>query len=69
KRAYNLEMDSGVKAQIVRIATSLRSADDTHASAIVAEDILKDALKNPDELVKKAANEIMAHRAAAAARK
>jgi hypothetical protein len=65
RRAYNLEMDSGVKAQIVRVATSLRSEDDTHASAIVAEDILKDALRSADELVKKAADGIAAQRAAA----
>lgn len=65
RRAYNLEVDSGVKAQIVRIATSLRSEDDTHASAVVAEEILQDALKSADEVVKKAADGVVSQRAAA----
>ncbi|MCB9452060.1 MAG: HEAT repeat domain-containing protein [Anaerolineaceae bacterium] len=65
RRAYILEGDSHVKAQIVRVATSLRSEDDSHASAIVAEEILSDALKSQDEVVKKAADGVAAHRATA----
>ncbi len=54
KRAYNIEMDSEVKAHIVRVAASLMSA--------AGEEILRDALRNDDEAVKKVAGKIMADR-------
>lgn len=65
KRAYYLEMDSDVKAQIVRISTSLMEDDINSPSNKAASEILQDALKSKDASVKKAADEIMANRARA----
>lgn len=62
RRAYNLEMDSAVKAQIVRVANSLMDADKNSASAKVADDILQDALKSKDMVVKKAADDLVKNR-------
>jgi HEAT repeat protein len=68
KQAYYRESDSSVKAQMVRVATSLM-AENTGAgdSAQVAEQILKDALENPDGKVRRVAEEIVAQRRVAAA--
>ncbi|MEO8610305.1 MAG: HEAT repeat domain-containing protein [Chloroflexota bacterium] len=63
RRAYNLEQDSAVKAQIVRVTTSLMADDTGSAGTTVAEDILQQALKSTDVLVKKAADEVMKNRA------
>jgi HEAT repeat protein len=63
RRAYNLEQDSAVKAQIVRVTTSLMAGDTGSASTTVAEDILQNALASKDALVKKAADDIMKNRA------
>jgi HEAT repeat protein len=63
RRAYNLEQESAVKAQIVRVTTSLMTSDTGSAGSGVAEDILQQALKSTDTLVKKAADEVMKNRA------
>jgi HEAT repeat protein len=55
KKTYRLEMESEVKAHIVRVAAGLMSE--------ASEEILQDALKHGDELVKKAADKIMEERA------
>ena len=65
RRAYNLEQDSTVKAQIVRVVTSLMADDTGSGSTNVAEDILQLALSSTDALVKKAADEVMKNRAKA----
>jgi HEAT repeat protein len=57
-RSYYLEQESAVKAQIVRVATSLMSDDIDSPSAKVGAEILQDALNSKDELVKKVADEI-----------
>lgn len=54
KKTYRLEMDSEVKAHIVRVAAGLMSD--------ASEEILEDALKSSDEVVKEAADKIMAER-------
>ncbi len=58
RRSYLLEQDSRVKGQIVRVANSLMSDDKESPSAKVADEILQDALKSKDEVVKKVADEI-----------
>lgn len=65
RRAYMLETDSLVKAQIVRVSNSLMDENPASASWKAAETILQDALKSADERVKKAADEIVANRARA----
>jgi HEAT repeat protein len=62
-RSYNLEQDSAVKAQIVRVATSLMLDEGDGNSAKTADNILKDALASKDEVVKKAADDVMKNRA------
>jgi HEAT repeat protein len=62
RRAYNLEGDSGVKAQMVRVANSLMSDDPNSASAKVADEILQNALSSSDERVKKAGTDIIKNR-------
>lgn len=54
KKTYRLEMDNEVKAHIVRVAAGLMSE--------ASEEILQDALKSNDEVVKKAADKIMEER-------
>lgn len=54
KKTYRLEMDSEVKAHIIRVASGLMSE--------ASEEILQDALKSDDEVVKKAADKIMDER-------
>ena len=54
RRTYILEQDSEVKAHIVRVASSLMSS--------VGDEILEDALKSPEPLVKEAADKIIADR-------
>ena len=54
KRAYTIENDSEVKAHIVRVSAGLMSK--------ASEDILADALKSSDPLVKAIADQIMADR-------
>jgi HEAT repeat protein len=67
KQAYYREIDSGVKAQMVRVATSLMAENTGAGEAVqVAEQILKDALENPDGKVRRVAEEIVAQRRAAA---
>jgi HEAT repeat protein len=65
RRAYNLEQDSTVKAQMVRVANSLMVEDPNSAAGKTADDILQDALKSKDNLVKKVAEEIVKNRAKA----
>jgi HEAT repeat protein len=64
RRTYNLEQDSGVKAEIVRIVTSLMSdiAGANAESRAVADYILQDALKSSDAKVKAAAEEVVKSR-------
>jgi HEAT repeat protein len=62
-RSYNLEPDSAVKAQIVRVATSLMLDEGDGNSTKTADNILKDALMSKAEAVKKAADEVMRNRA------
>jgi hypothetical protein len=61
-RSYNLEQESAVKAQIVRVATSLMLDDTDSPGAKTADNILKDAMVSKDELVKKAAEEVLKNR-------
>ncbi|MBI5669165.1 MAG: HEAT repeat domain-containing protein [Chloroflexi bacterium] len=65
KRAYYLEMDSEVKAQIVRVSTSLMDDDPNAPSHRAAVEILNDALTSSDDRVKKVAYEIVTNRARA----
>jgi HEAT repeat protein len=54
KKTYRLDMDSEVKAHIVRVTANLMSE--------ASEEILQDALKSDDEVVKNAADKIMDER-------
>lgn len=64
--AYNRETDSKVKAQMVRVVTSLMSENTGASDGIpIAEEILKDALESADGKVRLVAEEIMAKRTAA----
>ncbi len=63
RRAYHLEQDSEVKAQIVRVSNSLMEDNPDAPSHKVADDILHDALASKDERVRKAAADIVANRA------
>jgi HEAT repeat protein len=54
KKTYRIELDSEVKAHVVRIAAGLMSD--------ASEEILQDALKSKDEVVQKAAQKIMDER-------
>jgi HEAT repeat protein len=64
RKTYNLERNSEVKAEIVRIATSLMSniAGAGIQEREVADFILDDALKSTDVLVKAAAEEALRNR-------
>jgi HEAT repeat protein len=66
RQAYQRERDSAVKAQMVRVATSLM-AENTGAgqATVVAETILQDALVSSDEIVRLSAEEIVRNRARA----
>jgi hypothetical protein len=67
KQAYYREVDSSVKAQMVRVATSLMAENTGAGDGVqVAEQILKDALENADGKVRRVAEEIVAQRRAAA---
>jgi HEAT repeat protein len=67
KQAYYRESDSGVKAQMVRVATSLMAENTGAGEGVqVAEQILKDALENADGKVRRVAEEIVAQRRATA---
>lgn len=67
KQAYYREIDSSVKAQMVRVATSLMAENTGAGEGVqVAEQILKDALENADGKVRRVAEEIVAQRRAAA---
>jgi HEAT repeat protein len=60
KRAYLRETDSQVKAQMVRVATSLMAENTGRENSVeVAEEILQDALKSKDPVVLKAAQDIV----------
>lgn len=68
RQAYYREADSSVKAQMVRVATSLINESTGAVEGIqVAEQILKDALENPDGKVRRVAEEIMEQRRTAIA--
>lgn len=69
RKTYNLEQVSDVKAEIVRITNSLMAANSgaTAEELKVADDILQDALKSTDEVVKAAADEVVRHREEATA--
>lgn len=62
RRAYRLEWEPAVKAQIVRVTTSLMVDDPTSADAQLAEEILQDALQSADERVRQTALEIVESR-------
>jgi hypothetical protein len=69
RKTYNLEQDSSVKAEIVRITTSLMAdnAGATEQELEVSEYILQDAVKSSDPVVKAAAEQVIANRERAAA--
>jgi HEAT repeat protein len=54
QRSYRIEMDSDVKAHIVRVSAGLMSD--------ASEEILQDALESDDETVRQAADKVMADR-------
>jgi HEAT repeat protein len=61
--AYRREQDSSVKAQMVRVATSLMNESTGGGAGIqVAEEILKDALESQDGKVRRAAEQIREQR-------
>lgn len=64
RRTYKLEQDSNVKAEIVRITTSLMAENSgaTDEEMEVSEFILSEALKTDDELVREAAEQIVKNR-------
>ena len=68
RKTYNLEQNSEVKAEIVRIATSLMADNSggTEEGKAVADFILEDALKSDDLLVKEAADRVVESRTTAA---
>lgn len=68
RKTYNLEQVSEVKAEIVRITTSLmaENAGANDEALKVAEEILQDALKSADELVKTTAKKVVENRERAA---
>jgi len=61
RRAYNLEQDSDVKAEILRISSSLMSevAGANESEREVVDTILKDALNSTDPVVKAAADQAL----------
>ena len=66
RQAYHRETDSKVKAQMVRVATSLMAETTGAGEAVkVAEEILEDALESADSKVRHIAEEIAAKRGAA----
>lgn len=64
KKSYNLEADSDVKAEIVRISNSLMSnlTGATAAETEAAAYILEDALKSGDPIIRGAAEEVRRNR-------
>lgn len=64
RKSYTIEEDSEVKAEIVRIATSLMAdiAGANEAELEVSEHILQDALQSKDGLVRKAADRVVENR-------
>jgi len=69
RKTWNMETDSIVKAEIVRISNSLMVAD-TGADADaqkVAADILEQALKSTDPIIKTAADMVVLDKQEAAA--
>ncbi len=59
RQAYRRERDADVKAQMVRIATSLMAENTGAGSAVnVAQEILQDALQSKDEHVRQVAEDI-----------
>ncbi len=68
RQAYNRERDSEVKAQMVRVATSLMAENTDAGGAVnVAEEILQDALKSKDDRVRQIAEDVVKSRQRAAA--
>lgn len=68
RQAYRRERDSEVKAQMVRVATSLMAENAGGAeSASVAKEILQDALQSKDDRVRQVAEEIARRSRAVAA--
>lgn len=69
KRAYTIEKNSEVKAEIVHIVTSLMSdiAGADEQARQIADDILADALQSSDPMVKAAADQAVRNREAVAA--
>lgn len=68
KRSYSIEKNSEVKAEIVRIVTSLMSdiSGASEKALQIANEILEDALKSADAVVKAAADEVVRNREAVA---
>lgn len=68
RQAYRRERDSAIKAQIVRVTTSLM-AENTEAgdTVAVANEILEDARQSSDPVVRNVAEEIARNRAGASA--
>ncbi|GAB4508619.1 MAG: hypothetical protein OHK0046_01570 [Anaerolineae bacterium] len=68
RKTYNLEQDSNVKAEIVRITTSLMAQNSgaTADEMEVSDYILQDALKSGDAMVLAAANDVLRNREFAA---
>lgn len=59
RQAYRRERDADVKAQMVRVATSLMAENTGAGSSVnVAQEILQDALQSKDERIRQVAEEI-----------
>ncbi|MCU0496602.1 MAG: HEAT repeat domain-containing protein [Anaerolineae bacterium] len=71
RKSYNIELDSEVKAEIVRISTSLMSSlTGANSEELAAADyILQDALQSQDPKIKTAAEEALRNREFAASGK
>lgn len=69
QRTYMSEMDSRVKAQIIRVATSLMTVESggTEESEAVSQRMLNDALNNGEPEVRFAAEEVINNRARSSA--
>lgn len=67
RQAYRRESDSEVKAQMVRVATSLMAQNTGAGDAVnVADEILQDALQSKDDRVRQVAEEVAKSRQKAA---
>lgn len=67
RRAYNIEQNSDVKSEIVRITTSLMADNSgaTEQGIQVSEEILQSALNDDDLAVKTVAESVIKNREAA----